>query len=82
MSKAGDLARRESMRTVTKIFVKLKFSHFSRTTVEQAGLSPSLEQFCSLLHEAFACTGKPVRLIGFGVRFASTEPDETKWPLL
>ena len=78
----ADLAQKESTRTITKIFVKLKFSDFTRTTVERAGLQPSLEQFRSLLHEAFARTGKQVRLIGLGVRFASTEQDETQLRLL
>ena len=78
----ADLAQKESTRTITKIFVKLKFSDFTRTTVERAGLQPSLEQFRSLLHEAFARTGKQVRLIGLGVRFASTEQDETQLSLL
>ena len=77
----ADLAQKESTRTVTKIFVKLKFSDFTRTTIERAGLEPSLEQYRQLLHEAFARTGKPVRLIGLGVRFASTEQDETQLPL-
>lgn len=78
----ADLAQKESTRTITKIFVKLKFADFTRTTVERAGLLPSLEQFRLLLEEAFARTGKPVRLIGLGVRFASTEQDETQLPLL
>src|SRR5258708_19004768 len=54
----ADLAGKESTRTITKVFVKLKFSDFTRTTVERAGLQPALEQFRSLLHEAFARTGK------------------------
>ena len=78
----ADLAQKESTRIITKIFVKLKFSDFTRTTVERAGLQPSLEQFRLLLDEAFARTGKPVRLIGLGVRFASTEQDETQLSLL
>ena len=78
----ADLAQKESTRTITKIFVKLKFADFTRTTVERAGLLPSLEQFRSLLHEGFARTGKSVRLIGLGVRFASTEQDETQLHLL
>jgi DNA polymerase IV len=78
----ADLAQKESTRTVTKIFVKLKFSDFTRTTVERAGLSPALDQFRLLLHEAFARTEKPVRLIGLGVRFANIEQDETQLPLL
>jgi DNA polymerase-4 len=78
----ADLAQKESTRTVTKIFVKLKFSDFTRTTVERAGLSPALDQFRLLLHEAFARTGKPVRLIGLGVRFASMEIPDAQLPLL
>jgi DNA polymerase IV len=69
----SELTRKASDRTVTKIFVKLKFNDFTRTTVERAGLLPTLDEFRSLLHEGFARTGKPVRLLGVGVRFASTE---------
>jgi DNA polymerase-4 len=78
----ADVAQKESTRTITKIFVKLKFADFSRTTVERAGLQPTLDQFRLLLDEAFGRTGKPVRLIGLGVRFASSEQDETQLPLL
>src|SRR5947207_4725139 len=78
----ADLAQKESTRTITKIFVKLKFADYTRTTVERAGLQPSLEQFRSLLHEGFARTGKPVRLIGLGVRFANTEQEDTQLALL
>jgi len=78
----ADLAQKESTRTITKIFVKLKFSDFTRTTIERAGLTPSLDQFRLLLDEAFARTGKPVRLIGLGVRFASMDIPDTQLPLL
>ena len=78
----AELAQKESTRIITKIFVKLKFHDFTRTTVERAGFAPSLDQFRSLLTEAFARTGKSVRLIGLGVRFASTQQDETQLPLL
>jgi DNA polymerase IV len=67
----ADLAQKEAARNVTKIFVKLKFADFSRTTVERAGLAPTLENFYDLLREAFERTGKRVRLMGVGVRFAS-----------
>jgi DNA polymerase-4 len=78
----ADLDQKEASRIITKIFVKMKFDDFTRTTVERAGLTPSLDQFRSLLDEAFARTGKTVRLIGLGVRFASIEQDETQLPLL
>jgi len=78
----ADLAQKEAARILTKIFVKLKFADFTRTTVERAGLEPSLDAFRSLLVEAFARTGKKVRLIGLGVRFAEPEPDDAQMSLL
>jgi len=78
----ADLAQKESTREITKIFVKLKFNDFTRTTAERAGLTPALEYFRSLLAEAFARTGKPVRLIGLGVRFAEATPESAQMDLL
>jgi DNA polymerase IV len=79
----ADLAQKESTREITKVFVKLKFNDFTRTTAERAGLAPTLETFRLLLVEAFARTGKPVRLIGVGVRLASMpEKNETQLSLL
>jgi DNA polymerase-4 len=78
----ADLAQKESARDVTKIFVKLKFNDFTRTTAERAGLAPALPDFRSLLDEAFARTGKPVRLLGVGVRFAEATPENAQMNLL
>jgi DNA polymerase-4 len=78
----ADLAQKESTREIRKIFVKLKFNDFSRTTAERAGLAPTLEHFRVLLDEAFGRTGKPVRLIGVGVRFAETMPESSQLDLL
>jgi DNA polymerase-4 len=78
----ADLDQKEASRKITKIFVKLKFSDFTRTTVERAGLTPTLDQFRSLLTEAFARTGKSVRLIGLGVRFAEMDVPDAQLPLL
>ena len=78
----ADLAQKESTRAITKIFVKLKFNDFSRTTAERAGLALTLQDFRSLLDEAFARTGKPVRLIGVGVRFAEATPENAQIDLL
>src|SRR5947199_393154 len=49
---------------------------------ERAGLAPTLGDFRALLAEAFARTGKPVRLIGLGVRFAETMPENAQMDLL
>jgi DNA polymerase IV len=70
---AAELAQKASSKTLTKIFVKLKFADFTRTTTEHAGLEPSLVNFRHLLEEAFNRTGKKVRLIGVGVRFAEVQ---------
>jgi DNA polymerase IV len=79
----AELAQKENLRVITKIFVKLKFADFSRTTVERSGLSPSLGEFRNLLGEAFGRTGKSVRLMGIGVRFAATDlPEAAQLPLL
>ena len=78
----ADLAQKESTREITKIFVKLKFNDFTRTTAERAGLAPTLGDFRSLLSEAFARTGKAVRLIGLGVRFAEATPESAQLDLL
>lgn len=78
----ADLAQKEATRNMTKIFVKLKFADFTRTTVERAGLEPSLGAFRTLLAEAFARTGKSVRLIGVGVRFAESMPASAQLSLL
>jgi DNA polymerase IV len=78
----ADLAQKESTREITKNFVKLKFNDFTRTTAERAGLASSLEDFRALLAEAFRRTGKPVRLIGAGVRFAETTPENAQMDLL
>ena len=79
---AAELAQKAPERVVTKIFVKLKFVDFTRTTVERAGRPPLLEEYRSLLREAFARTGKSVRLMGVGVRFASRELAEAQLTLL
>jgi DNA polymerase-4 len=67
------LKQKEPDRAITKVFVKLKFNDFKRTTVERAGREPTLDEFRTLLEEGWARTGKPVRLLGVGVRFATSE---------
>ena len=78
----ADLAQKETNRPISGIFVKLKFQDFSRTTVDRAGLEPSLPAYRSLLSEGFSRAEKTVRLIGVGVRFAETQVAETQLSLL
>ncbi len=51
-----------------KPLVKLKFHDFTQTTLEQAGAGRDLDSYRKLLSSAFERGGKPVRLIGVGVR--------------
>jgi len=51
-----------------KPFVKVKFHDFTQTTLEQAGAGRDLASYQQLLTQAFARGGKPVRLLGIGVR--------------
>lgn len=55
-----------------KYFVKLKFDDFSITTQEApmpaCWRRPQLDGFCRLLHSAWLRVGKPVRLVGLGLR--------------
>jgi DNA polymerase IV len=78
----ADLDQKEAVRSTTKIFLKLKFADFTRTTAERACFEPSLNAFRRLLAEAFSRTGKKVRLIGIGVRFAEPKPADAQIPLL
>jgi DNA polymerase-4 len=79
----AELAQKEPKRKVTKIFVKLKFNDFTRTTAERAGMDLSLPSYLTLLSEAYARANKPVRLIGVGVRLAETKDAiQAQLPLL
>jgi len=53
---------------VGKPFVKVKFCDFNQTTLEQNSACPNLEGFAALLQKAHSRMGKPVRLLGIGVR--------------
>ena len=62
------IERMDSTYRPDKPFVKVKFHDFSQTTLEQAGAGRDLESYRQLLRQAFARGGKPVRLLGVGVR--------------
>jgi DNA polymerase-4 len=55
--------------SIKKLFVKIKFSDFTITTVEDHHLiEPSVENFCQLLATGWRRKKLPVRLIGLGFR--------------
>lgn len=64
------LARLDAGYRLDKPLVKLKFHDFTQTTLEQAGAGLDADSYRRLLAAAFARGGKPVRLIGVGVRLA------------
>ncbi len=66
-----DLFQLKAEKRIAKLFLKLKFSDFSKTTVERSGLSIGEASALTLLSEAFGRKALPVRLIGLGVRLAT-----------
>ncbi|MGJ8677844.1 MAG: DNA polymerase IV [Akkermansiaceae bacterium] len=70
------LRNKYSDRKVRSLVIKLKFADFSRTTAERAHHEPDSDIYRSLLHEAWSRgQGKPVRLVGIGVRLIDEEDD-------
>lgn len=76
-----DLKTRKGRNRIERLFVKLKFADFSKTSVERAGREPSLATYETLLEEGFLRGGKPVRLIGLGVRFSEQTAEQLELPL-
>ena len=73
---AGDLSRHDD-REIRSLVVKMKFADFTRTTAEKAHAAMEPEIFGALLAEAWQRGGgKPVRLLGVGVRFREPEEKE------
>ncbi|AYN95381.1 MULTISPECIES: DNA polymerase IV [Pseudomonas] len=65
---AGRLGRLDTHYRPEKPFVKVKFHDFTQTTLEQAGAGRDIDSYRRLLTQAFMRGGKPVRLLGVGVR--------------
>ncbi len=55
-------------KSVHKLFVKLKFSNFTQTTVECVGAAPHMALFEKLMETGYQRGKLPVRLLGVGVR--------------
>ncbi|MDR0379615.1 MAG: DNA polymerase IV [Candidatus Accumulibacter sp.] len=62
-------------RPVRSAVVKVKFADFTQTTAERVSITPDEAVWTVLLDEAWARRGKPVRLLGVGVRFAEGETE-------
>lgn len=60
---------------IVKLFVKIKFSDFTSTTIERSAGSVSLVELQELCKEAHARKGIAVRLLGVGVGFIDLRED-------
>lgn len=65
--------RAQAERQIHKLFVKIRFADFRRTTAECVGNALDHDQFDKLLETAFQRGGKPVRLLGAGIRLSEDE---------
>ncbi|MEX3955355.1 DNA polymerase IV [Trinickia sp. EG282A] len=71
------IGRASAAAAVRKLFVKIRFADFQRTTVECVAEATDLPTILSLLEKGFARRNKPVRLLGVGVRLEE-EDDAAK----
>lgn len=70
------LSRKAGRKPIHKLFVKIRYSDFSTHTLERVRdriQEPDPEDYQPLLDELVTDTGRPVRLLGLGVRFRSDE---------
>lgn len=58
---------------IHKLFVKIRFADFRRTTVECVADATDLPTLLALLEKGFARRNQPVRLLGVGVRLEEDE---------
>ena len=73
----ASLEKKYAERGGKSMVVKLKFSDFTRTTVERAATSPTVELGKELLLEGWQRGGgKSVRLLGVGMRLADEKDEE------
>jgi DNA polymerase-4 len=72
----GRIKRNNAEKFINKLFVKLKFNDFQQTTVECVGYAPNLAIYSHLMETGWLRAGRPVRLLGVGVRLSDTEQVE------
>ncbi|WP_413673269.1 DNA polymerase IV [Massilia cellulosiltytica] len=72
----GRIKRNNAEKFINKLFVKIKFADFRRTTVECVGYAPNMTTFRHLMETGWLRASRPVRLLGVGVRLSDTETVE------
>lgn len=65
--------RVKAERNIHKLYVKIRFADFRKTTVECVGTKMDADQFRKLLETGYQRYGQPVRLLGAGVRLSNEE---------
>lgn len=66
--------RAKAEQHIHKLFVKIRFSSFRRTTAECVGTALDAAKFAQLLETAFLRSRQPVRLLGAGIRVREETP--------
>ncbi|MGN6082448.1 DNA polymerase IV [Trinickia sp.] len=67
---------------IRKLYVKIRFADFQRTTVECVAGATDVPTFVALLEKGFARRNRPVRLLGVGVRLEEDDAaDRSQFPL-
>ena len=69
----GRIKRAGAEKFINKLFVKIKFADFQRTTVECVGYAPNMETYRRLMETGWLRASRPVRLLGVGVRLGDTQ---------
>nr|WP_218883775.1 DNA polymerase IV [Burkholderia guangdongensis] len=69
------IARAGAARSIRKLYVKIRFADFRRTTVECVADATSVDTALVLLAKGFARRAQPVRLLGVGVRIDEDTPE-------
>jgi DNA polymerase IV len=72
----GRIKRNNAEKFINKLFVKIKFADFQRTTVECVGYAPNMATYRHLMETGWLRASRPVRLLGVGVRLSDTETVE------
>lgn len=68
--------KRAAINEVAKLYVKIRFADFQRTTIECVKSHADLDTFKRLLTEGITRRAQPVRLLGVGVRLVEDEADD------
>jgi DNA polymerase-4 len=73
------IARAQAQHSISKLFIKIRFADFQRTTAECSGSTLDDATFLRLLETAYHRRSRPVRLLGAGI--GVDEARDQQWEL-